>query len=127
MKKMTGHQGVIYSLDFSQDGSILISGSADCTVRAWDVKREPTPGQGTHRILQDGRDVSGVNGVSGGMLSSPTLSQGHTPALSKKLAIAAPLESDDHLASFPTKRTPMYKVQFTKRNLCLAVGAFSGN
>ncbi|KAF9956224.1 Transcription initiation factor TFIID subunit 5, partial [Modicella reniformis] len=135
MKKMTGHQGVIYSLDFSQDGSILVSGSADCTVRAWDVKKEITPGQGSHRILQDGRDVSGVNGVSGSTIlaGSPTtaLSQSQSsPALdrvSKKMAAAMPLESEDHLAAFPTKRTPIYRVQFTKRNLCLAVGAFSGN
>ncbi|KAK3814303.1 MAG: WD40-repeat-containing domain protein [Benniella sp.] len=126
MKKMTGHQGAVYSLSFSQDGSILVSGSADCTVRAWDVKKETTPGQGTHRILQDGREVSGVNGLVG----SPTVSQGHGPALdrtNKKLVAVTPLESEDHLASFPTKRTPIYKVQFTKRNLCLAVGAFSGN
>lgn len=126
MKKMTGHQGVIYSLDFSHDSSVLVSGSADCTVRAWDVKKESTPGQASHRILQDGRDASGVNGT----LNSPTLSQGHSPAvdrMNKKLAVATPLESEEHLASFWTKRTPVYKVQFTKRNLCLAVGAFSGN
>ncbi|KAG0306688.1 Transcription initiation factor TFIID subunit 5 [Dissophora globulifera] len=142
MKKMVGHQGVIYSLDFSQDGSVLVSGSADCTVRAWDVKKDTTqPGQGSstsHRILQDGRDGSGTS-VNGGMsgVTSPTGGssiQGHSAAmdrLNKKMAssaaTAAPLESDDHLATFQTKSTPVYKVQFTKRNLCLAIGAFSGN
>ncbi|KAF9180830.1 Transcription initiation factor TFIID subunit 5 [Haplosporangium sp. Z 767] len=128
MKKMTGHQGNIYSLDFSQDGSILVSGSADCTVRAWDVKKEAGPGQTTaHRILQDGRDGASVNG---GVMNSPTFQQGHASALdrlNKKTSNQAPMESEDHLATFPTKRTPIYKVQFTKRNLCLAVGAFSGN
>ncbi|KAG0361195.1 Transcription initiation factor TFIID subunit 5 [Gamsiella multidivaricata] len=132
MKKMTGHQGVIYSLDFSQDGSILVSGSADCTVRAWDVKKEASPGQGSsHRILQDGRDGQGMNGASSGaVVSSPTVSQSHSSALdrlNKKNTVVAPMESEDHLATFPTKRTPIYKVQFTKRNLCLAVGAFSSN
>ncbi|KAG0001149.1 Transcription initiation factor TFIID subunit 5 [Entomortierella chlamydospora] len=128
MKKMTGHQGVVYSLAFSQDGSILVSGSADCTVRAWDVKRESsTPGQASsHRILQDG-----VNGsVNGAIVSSPTVTHGQSHAmdrLNKKAAVSIPLESEDHLATFPTKRTPIYKVQFTKRNLCLAVGAFSGH
>ncbi|KAG0325364.1 Transcription initiation factor TFIID subunit 5 [Dissophora globulifera] len=142
MKKMVGHQGVIYSLDFSQDGSVLVSGSTDCTVRAWDVKKDTTqPGQGSstsHRILQDGRDGSGTS-VNGGMsgVTSPTGGssiQGHSAAmdrLNKKMAssaaTAAPLESDDHLATFQTKSTPVYKVQFTKRNLCLAIGAFSGN
>ncbi|KAF9286139.1 Transcription initiation factor TFIID subunit 5 [Mortierella alpina] len=133
MKKMTGHQGVIYSLNFSQDGSILVSGSADCTVRAWDVKKETvgSSGHSAHRILQDGRgggESSGVNGIT-----SPTTQQNNAAAaaaldrVNKRSAMASPVESEDHLATFPTKRTPIYKVQFTKRNLCLAVGAFSAN
>ena len=129
VKKMTGHQGVIYSLDFSQDGSILMSGSADCTVRAWDVKKEIHSDQpASHRIVHD---ASGANGM---VAASPTVHQSHAQAmdrLNKKAAAAAahagPVESEDHLATFPTKRTPIYKVQFTKRNLCLAVGAFAGN
>ncbi|KAK9457376.1 WD40-repeat-containing domain protein [Dipodascopsis uninucleata] len=32
----------------------------------------------------------------------------------------------DHMAVFKTKRTPVYKVMFTRRNLCLAGGAFLG-
>ncbi|KAG9324959.1 hypothetical protein KVV02_005198 [Mortierella alpina] len=133
MKKMTGHQGVIYSLGFSQDGSVLVSGSADCTVRAWDVKKEAVvgpSGHSAHRILQDGRggESSGLNGIT-----SPITQQTNAAAaaaldkLNKKSAMASPVESEDHLATFPTKRTPIYKVQFTKRNLCLAVGAFSPN
>ena len=31
--------------------------------------------------------------------------------------------SDDHLSMFSTRNTPIYIVQFTKRNLCLAAGA----
>ncbi|KAG0055098.1 Transcription initiation factor TFIID subunit 5 [Gryganskiella cystojenkinii] len=124
MKKMTGHQGVIYSLDFSQDGSILMSGSADCTVRAWDVKKEiNSDGTSAHRIMHDANGSTTV-------AASPTVHQSHAQAmerLSKKAAHTGPVESEDQLATFPTKRTPVYKVQFTKRNLCLAVGAFAGN
>ncbi|KAK5822933.1 WD40-repeat-containing domain protein [Linnemannia elongata] len=140
MKKMTGHQGTIYSLDFSQDGSILVSGSADCTVRAWDVKKEGSQGGAGHRILQDDREGTAAGSANGTVASSPVLAQGHgqgalgagaTAAamerLNRKGMQAGPLESEDHLATFPTKRTPIYKVQFTKRNLCLAIGAFSGN
>jgi WD40 repeat protein len=36
---MLGHKSTIYSLDFSKEGSILVSGSADNTVRLWDVKK----------------------------------------------------------------------------------------
>jgi transcription initiation factor TFIID subunit 5 len=32
------------------------------------------------------------------------------------------LHSNDQLGVFPTKNTPIYTVQFTKRNLCLAAG-----
>ncbi|KAF9101390.1 Transcription initiation factor TFIID subunit 5 [Mortierella sp. GBA35] len=138
MKKMTGHQGVIYSLDFSQDGSILVSGSADCTVRAWDVKKEASQaGTAGHRILQDDRESTAAGSANGTVASSPVLPHGPgaigggaaaaLDRLNKKGLQTGPLESEDHLATFPTKRTPVYKVQFTKRNLCLAVGAFSGN
>lgn len=37
MKSMTGHTSSIYSLAFSAESSVLISGSADATVRVWDV------------------------------------------------------------------------------------------
>lgn len=33
--------------------------------------------------------------------------------------------SRDHLGVFPTKQTPIYNIQFTDRNLCLASGAFT--
>jgi len=36
---MLGHKSTVYSLDFSKEGSILVSGSADGTVRLWDVKK----------------------------------------------------------------------------------------
>ena len=38
IKKMTGHTSSIYSLAFSGESSMLVSGGADWTVRCWDVK-----------------------------------------------------------------------------------------
>jgi transcription initiation factor TFIID subunit 5 len=35
---MIGHNASIYSLAFSAESSLLVSGSADWTVRCWDVK-----------------------------------------------------------------------------------------
>lgn len=35
---MTGHSSSIYSLAFSAESSLLVSGGADWTVRCWDVK-----------------------------------------------------------------------------------------
>lgn len=38
IKKMTGHKASIYSLSFSAESSLLVSGSADWTMKCWDVK-----------------------------------------------------------------------------------------
>jgi transcription initiation factor TFIID subunit 5 len=35
---MTGHTSSIYSLAFSAESSLLVSGGADWSVRCWDVK-----------------------------------------------------------------------------------------
>lgn len=40
---MTGHTGSIYSLAFSAESSLLVSGGADWTVRCWDVKSAGGP------------------------------------------------------------------------------------
>jgi transcription initiation factor TFIID subunit 5 len=38
LKAMRGHgKTTIYSLSFSQEGNILVSGGADMTIRCWDV------------------------------------------------------------------------------------------
>ncbi|KAG4302590.1 hypothetical protein PCANB_001211 [Pneumocystis canis] len=40
-KSMKGHtRKSIYSLSFSKESSVLVSGGSDCTVRVWDVKRD---------------------------------------------------------------------------------------
>lgn len=35
---MTGHSSSIYSLAFSAESTLLVSGGSDWTVRCWDVK-----------------------------------------------------------------------------------------
>lgn len=141
MKRMTGHQGVIYSLDFSKDGSTLVSGSADCTVRMWDVKKDTTLATSVRGVESPSAAGAGGGGgaAAGGGKSNPGLASPTTNAnvgaftdkqQAKKALMngqgGGMVESEDHLGSFPTKRTPIYKVQFTRRNLCLAVGAFPG-
>lgn len=37
IKKMTGHTASVYSLAFSEESAMLVSGGADWTVRCWDV------------------------------------------------------------------------------------------
>lgn len=38
VKKMTGHTASVYSLAFSAESSVLVSGGADWTVKCWDVR-----------------------------------------------------------------------------------------
>lgn len=61
IKKMTGHTASIYSLAFSAESSLLVSGGADWTVRCWDVKSAGGP---PTKVRENG--VNGMtNGVSG--------------------------------------------------------------
>lgn len=39
LKLLEGHTGYVYSVDFSPDGSLIVSGSDDGTVRIWDTER----------------------------------------------------------------------------------------
>lgn len=57
IKKMLGHTASIYSLAFSAESSMLVSGGADWTVRCWDVK---APGGLAEK------DKSKENGVASG-------------------------------------------------------------
>lgn len=61
IKKMTGHTASIYSLAFSAESSLLVSGGADWTVRCWDVKSAG----GLPSKTRENGGVNGVNGVNG--------------------------------------------------------------
>ena len=91
---MEGHEGQINSLEFSQNGEVLASGSLDDTVRVWRVNDAST---------------SPTQVVTG------TGSNGNGSAVEK---------ADQCLKVFPTKRTPVYSVSFTKRNIMVALGVF---
>ena len=59
IKKMLGHTASIYSLAFSAESSLLVSGGADWTVRCWDVK-------GAGGLPSKTRE-NGVNGLPNGV------------------------------------------------------------
>ncbi len=56
IKKMWGHTERVYSMDFSADGSLLVTGSEDCSVRCWDVRSiggaRKTPAKGSLEAQQ---------------------------------------------------------------------------
>ena len=119
VKKMTGHTASIYSLAFSAESTVLVSGGADWTVRCWDVKSaggQPettrtngaTNGTGSHTSKDLGPDViETCVACSSGASSSPSWNY-----------------RTDLLSTFPTKRTPITTVHFTPRNLCLVAGPY---
>jgi transcription initiation factor TFIID subunit 5 len=110
LKRMRGHgKGGIWSLSWSVESNVLISGGADGTVRLWDAtKAADAPGQG--KLIGDGGagakiDVGGVQGVG-------------------KKKGKETVVSNDQISAFPTKKSPVYLVKFTRMNLALAAGAF---
>lgn len=58
VKAFTGHTSAVYSLSFSAESTVLVSGSADSTVRVWDVL--------THAADSNAQDESGGAGLNGG-------------------------------------------------------------
>ncbi|KAJ1026957.1 hypothetical protein NDA16_002250 [Ustilago loliicola] len=127
IKKMWGHNERIYSMDFSADGSLLVTGSEDCSVRCWDVRSvggvRKTPAKGSLEAQQAAAAAAGAGGnptarqlVNGGLASAAAASQTSGTDLANTSA--------DCVATFHTKRTPVLDVHFTPRNLCLVAGVY---
>ena len=90
-----GHRGAVYSLDYSHGaGTVLASGGADETVKVWDVSQSAS---------------AEVNGGEAGAAAGES-----------KAATAA---RKPPMTSLRTKSTPVFNVQFTGRNLLMAMGA----
>ncbi|KAG2177933.1 hypothetical protein INT43_003180 [Umbelopsis isabellina] len=132
LKTMTGHTDFIYTLDFSSDGNVLVSGSADCTVRVWDVKQDTPYALSVQSVDGIDKNNSSSDSLSKRMKLDKDAKVNGKDKISKKDDKKdgddnkkSVTESKDQLSSFATKQTPIYTVQFTKRNLCLAAGAFT--
>lgn len=114
---MTGHTASVYSLSFSAESSMLVSGGADWTVRCWDVR-----GAG-------GSGKSRESGVTESTITRTIDDENNETFVPCNITYAIDIDIDitirsDLLATFPTKRTPITNVHFTPRNLCLVAGNF---
>ncbi|BFZ56776.1 Transcription initiation factor TFIID subunit 5 [Savitreella phatthalungensis] len=138
MKTMKGHaKSPVYSLTFSQENSVLVSGGADATVRVWDVKKlnnQPLVLSGGAHADAGGASIgaglatngdSKPAGPTGGTTNGPTgtLNVNAAPAAASAERKKELEQTSDHMLCLRTKQTPVYRVHFTKRNLCLAVSA----
>ncbi|KAK4669530.1 Transcription initiation factor TFIID subunit 5 [Podospora pseudopauciseta] len=153
IKRMRGHgKGGIPSLSFSAESNILVSGGLDGTVRVWDVELPADPskanplaggsaqpgqqpdgitvagdsiavaGSGDNRSITVGGQAAQVTGAStsgAGSGSGGGGGGGSGKKKSKEVQV-----TPDQISAFPTKKTPVLKVAFTRMNLVVAGGCY---
>ncbi|KAI0904838.1 WD domain-containing protein [Ustulina deusta] len=123
IKRCRGHgRGGIWSLSFSVESTVLVSGGQDSTVRVWDVEM---PAEGSRPANQQDSDgtivAAGTQGESkqAGTATQPTSNPGTGKKKGKEVMV-----TPDQISAFPTKKTPVLKVQCTRMNLVLAGGCY---
>jgi WD40 repeat protein len=65
LQTLTGHDGAVWTVDFSPDGRLLVSGSEDGSLRLWDVYQGRELQTINHRI-----EVYGVVFGADGLLAN---------------------------------------------------------
>lgn len=120
MKRMRGHgKGGIWSLSWSVESTVVVSGGADGTVRVWDVTGPPpVDGTGSGRVgnLTDSSSSAKLDGSGS---ASGILGTGAGKKKAKETVV-----TPDQISAFLTKKSPVYKVRFTGMNLVIAGGAY---
>ena len=120
--RLKGHRRTIWSLAFSKCGSLLASGSQDSTVRIWDAR---AAGRGEHQQVGSGDEPSAAaGGAAAAAAAGQAAGEEANGAAGDANAHATPFADPLLLKSFFTKRTPVYALQFTRRNLLMGAGGF---
>lgn len=129
LKRMRGHgKGGIWSLSWSAESTVLVSGGADGTVRVWDIagpNQDPATST-TGKIIADGGAGNKIN-VAAGDASSSAQASSSVPGVGTSTGKKKGKEvvvTPDQISAFPTKKSPVYKVRFTGMNLVVAGGAY---
>ncbi|KAK3325349.1 TAF5-like protein [Apodospora peruviana] len=147
-------KGGIPSLSFSAESNVLVSGGLDCTVRLWDVELPADPAKANPIAAHpppvgqqpDGVIVAGDSIAVGVPADSRSITVGGQPPQAPGASTAGAGVSTgagtsgtggtgkkkgkevqitpDQISAFPTKKTPVMKVQFTRMNLVVAGGCF---
>lgn len=133
IKRSRGHgKGGIWSLNFSVESNVLASGGQDGTVRLWDVESPADPQKAAQAGLDaaaagtDGAIATGTGGDTSRMAagtSGQAAVPGTTGGTHKKKGKEVMI-TPDQISAFPTKKTPVTKVKFTRMNLVVVGGCY---
>jgi len=140
IKRCRGHgKGGVYSLAFSVESTVLVSGGADGTVRLWDIEVPADPFKNIDgEVIGVGgqADASRINGTTGArygisfvrllnliLIFCDSQTSAATGVGGKKKGKDTTI-TPDQISAFPTKKTPVYKVKFTRMNLVMAGGCY---
>ncbi|KZZ92475.1 WD40/YVTN repeat-like-containing domain protein [Moelleriella libera RCEF 2490] len=136
IKRSRGHgRGGIWSLSFSVESTILASGGQDGTVRLWDVEEPVDPQKAA---AQAGLDGASAPAMADGVATAAAASDASrvTSAAAGTTATSAPtsglqkkkgkevMVTHDQISAFPTKKTPVMRVKFTRMNLVMVGGCY---
>lgn len=132
IKRSRGHgKGGIWSLSFSAESTVLASGGQDGTVRLWDVELPTDPQKVAHQTGLDtamtGVDATGAAGESsraGGTAATSSAPASGAPSGTHKKKSKEVQITPDQINAFPTKKTPVMKVKFTRMNLVIVGGCY---
>jgi transcription initiation factor TFIID subunit 5 len=126
IKRCRGHgRGGIWSLFFSVESTVLTSGGADGTVRIWDVNVPTDPYKNSETdgaVIGTGGQADATR-LAGVTTSAPSAAAGGTITGGKKKGKEM-VVTPDQISAFPTKKSPVYKVKFTRMNLVMAGGCY---
>jgi WD40 repeat protein len=67
---LQGHQSILRSTKFSADGSTVVSGGLDATIKIWDVQTGNILNSLTVFRPYNGLNIQGITGVIGGQKAS---------------------------------------------------------
>lgn len=131
IKRSRGHgKGGIWSLSFSVESNVLASGGQDGTVRLWDVELPADPQKAAQQAGIDTAvpptEIGGAAGEPsrvGGTTTGQASTAGATGGTHKKKGKEVMI-TPDQISAFPTKKTPVTKVKFTRMNLVLVGGCY---